>query len=107
MHIAMRRVDVIVPCYNYGRFLPSCINSVLSQEGVEVRVLILDDASTDGSGDVAEELAEQDRRVTVRRHRTNRGHIATYNEGIEWVAGDYTLLLSADDMPTDGALGRA
>lgn len=103
----MSRVDVIVPCHDYAAFLPACVESVLGQQGVEVRVLILDDASTDDSEAVARALARRDGRVEYRRHAVNRGHIATYNEGLEWIAGDYTLLLSADDLLTPGALGRA
>lgn len=103
----MSRVDVIVPCYNYGRFLRECVRSALTQEGVAVRVLIIDDASQDDSEQVGRELAAQDSRVEYRRHAVNRGHIATYNEGIDWASGDYTLLLSADDVLTPGALSRA
>jgi glycosyltransferase involved in cell wall biosynthesis len=103
----MSRVDVFVPCYNYGRFLRECVGSVLSQEGVDVRVLILDDASSDDSPEVGRALAAEDPRVEYRRHAVNRGHIATYNEGIDWVGGDYCLLLSADDVLTHGSLARA
>ena len=103
----MSRVDVIIPCYRYGHFLRGCVESVLSQEGVDVRVLVLDDASPDHTAEVGEALAREDRRVTFRRHAANRGHIATYNEGLAWATGDYTLLLSADDLLTPGALGRA
>ena len=103
----MSSVDVYVPCYNYARFLPDAVHSVLSQEGVTVRVLILDDASSDDSEAVGRRLAAADPRVEYRRHETNHGHIATYNEGIDWLAGDYCLLLSADDMLLPGALARA
>jgi glycosyltransferase involved in cell wall biosynthesis len=70
-------------------------------------VLIIDDASTDNTSQVASTLASEDSRVEIRRHATNRGHIATYNEGLEWASGDYNLLLSADDLLADGALLRA
>jgi glycosyltransferase involved in cell wall biosynthesis len=103
----MSRVDVIVPCYNYGRFLRECVQSALTQEGVEVRVLILDDASPDDTPAVAAQLVRDDPRVEYRRHEHNRGHIATYNEGLEWASGEYLLLLSADDLLTPGALARA
>jgi glycosyltransferase involved in cell wall biosynthesis len=103
----MSRVDVFVPCYNYGRFLGQCVRSVLSQEGVEVRVLVLDDASHDDTEAVGRQLAAADGRVEYRRHGANRGHVATYNGGIEWAGGDYCLLLSADDMLTPGSLRRA
>jgi GT2 family glycosyltransferase len=101
------RVDVVVPCYNYGHLLPACLESVLSQEGVETRVLIVDDASPDGSGRVAKRLAADDPRVEVLEHGVNQGHIRTYNDGLERVAGDYVVLLSADDLLTPGALKRA
>lgn len=103
----MHRVDIFVPCYNYGRYLRDCVASVTSQEGVEVRVLIIDDASSDNSEEIGRQLAAEDSRVTYTRHPRNRGHIATYNEGLDWAAYDYTLLLSADDMLTPGALFRA
>jgi glycosyltransferase involved in cell wall biosynthesis len=103
----MASVDVYIPCYNYGRFLRDAVSSVLTQEGVDVRVLILDDCSTDESEKIGRELAAEDSRVEFRRHAVNHGHIATYNEGIDWLAGDYCLMLSADDVLTPGALARA
>lgn len=103
----MSKVDIIVPCYNYGRFLADCVTSVTDQSVRELRVLIIDDASTDETPDVAEELARKDSRVAAWRHSSNRGHIATFNEGLEWASADYTLLLSADDWILPGALSRA
>ena len=103
----MSSFDVIVPCYRYGHFLRECVESVLSQSLKNVRVLIIDDASPDNTAEVAVDLTTKDRRVTFVRHIRNKGHIATYNEGIEWVSADYMLLLSADDYLLPGALGRA
>jgi glycosyltransferase involved in cell wall biosynthesis len=103
----MASVDVVVPCYNYGHYLASCVRSILTQAGVELRVLILDDASSDETPDSGADLAQADRRVTFRRHGENKGHISTYNEGIEWTSADYILLLSADDYLLPGALARA
>ena len=45
----MIRVDVIVPCYNYGDMLEECVRSILEQEDVAVRVIVMDDASTDST----------------------------------------------------------
>ena len=103
----MSQVDVVIPCYNYGRFLAECVASVLAQEGVALRVLVIDDSSSDLTPEVCAELAARDCRIEVRRHSVNRGHIATYNEGLDWAQGDYTLLLSADDILIAGALKRA
>jgi glycosyltransferase involved in cell wall biosynthesis len=103
----MAKVDVFVPCYNYGRFLEACVGSVLEQSVRDLRVLIIDDASTDESLSVARKLAKADPRVSVFAHSENKGHIRTYNEGIEWTSADYCLLLSADDLLVAGALERA
>lgn len=103
----MASVDVFVPCYNYARFLRECTESVLDQDGVDVRILIIDDASSDDTYEVAKALVTSDPRVEYRRHAANLGHIETYNEGIEWASSDYALLLSADDVLTPGAFSRA
>lgn len=104
----MPTVDVVIPCYNYARYLRTCVHSVFSQPGLNVRVLVIDDASTDDTPLIGSELAASDPRVEFRRHGVNKGHIATYNEGLlEWSTGDYCVLLSADDLLVPGSLGRA
>lgn len=100
-------VSVIIPCHNYGHFLDGCVDSVLDQAGVEVRVLIIDDRSTDDSAAVARRIGAGDPRVDVRCHQQNLGLIGTANEGLEWADGDFVLLLSADDLLVPGALARA
>jgi glycosyltransferase involved in cell wall biosynthesis len=100
-------IDVIVPCYNYGRYLRACVGSVLQETRIPVRVLILDDASSDNSAEEARGCAAQDSRIEVIVHKKNRGHIATFNEGLDWVQQKYLLLLSADDLVAPGALARA
>jgi len=101
-------VKVIVPCYGYADHLGECVRSILAQDGVEVRVLIVDDCSPDRTPEVGASLAAADERVEYRRHARNMGLIATANEGLEWAAdGDYVVIISADDMLAAGALGRA
>lgn len=106
-HTPLSSVDVIVPCYRYAHFLRECVESLLVQSVPSLRVLIIDDASPDNTSDIATALAKQDSRVTFRKHLSNNGHIATYNEGIEWASSDYMLILSADDYLLPGALKRA
>ena len=72
-----------------------------------MRVLIIDDASTDTTPAICTELAAQDSRLAISRHAVNHGHIKTYNEAIEWAQAEYFLLLSADDYLLPGALERA
>jgi glycosyltransferase involved in cell wall biosynthesis len=105
----MTSISVVIPCYRYGRFLEDCVASVLDdQAGVDVRVLIIDDASPDDSAEVARKIAAREPRVELVVHASNKGNIATFNEGLlEWADGDYCTLVSADDLLTPGALRRA
>jgi glycosyltransferase involved in cell wall biosynthesis len=103
----MASIDVAVPCYQYGRYLRDCVTSVLSQEIQDVRVLIIDNASTDDSVEVARQLAVEDRRVEVVAHPTNQGQHASFNEAVDWAKSDYFMILCADDLLAPGALARA
>jgi glycosyltransferase involved in cell wall biosynthesis len=100
-------VSVVVPCYDYGRYLPDAVGAALDQRGVDVEVVIVDDASPDGSVEVARALAAADPRVRVIEHRVNAGHIATYNDGLAAATGDYVALVSADDLLARDSLTRA
>ncbi len=99
-------VDVVVPNYNYGRYLRACVESILSQESVTVRVLIIDNGSTDDSADIARSLAS-DPRVELVLRNENLGTHASFNEGIDWAKADYFLLMFSDDFLVPGALKRA
>ncbi|MCA8900542.1 MAG: glycosyltransferase family 2 protein [Hyphomonas sp.] len=105
---ALPSVDVVVPCYNYAHYLEGCIDSLLRQDGVDVRVLIVDDCSKDNSQEVGERLAAADPRVTYKRNEKNLGLVGTANVGLMgWASAKYCVLLSADDALVDGALKRA
>ena len=104
----MPSVDVAVPCYNYAHYLPECIDSILSQRDVDVRILIIDDQSPDNTEEVGKALAAADPRVFYTRNSQNLGLVGSSNVGvIDWASADYTLLLSADDLLVPGALARA
>jgi glycosyltransferase involved in cell wall biosynthesis len=101
-------VKVIVPCYGYGELLRGCVTSILGQEKVRLKVLIVDDCSPDDTSVVGRELQREDARVEYRRHERNKGLIATANEGLEWaVDSDFVALISADDLLVPGSLSRA
>jgi glycosyltransferase involved in cell wall biosynthesis len=102
----MPSIDVVVPNYNYGSYLRHCVESVLSQQGVVVRVLIIDNASSDSSADVARSLAK-DSRIELVMRTENLGPHASFNQGIDWACADYFLLLFSDDFLAPGALRRA
>jgi glycosyltransferase involved in cell wall biosynthesis len=100
-------IDIAVPCYNYGRFLNDCIASVLAQKILKLRILIIDNASTDHSAEIAQQLAAKDRRVEVVRHSRNLGQHASFNEAIDWASSAYFVLLCADDLLVPDALTGA
>lgn len=103
----MPGVDVIIPCYQYGRFLRACVTSVFQQNLDNIRVLIIDNASTDDSVAVAQNLMEEDDRIQLIARDINLGPQASFNEGVDWAASDYMIILCADDLLAPGALGRA
>ncbi|MDH7793426.1 glycosyltransferase [Ochrobactrum sp. AN78] len=100
-------VDIAIPNYNYGHYLLECANSVLSQTGVAVRLLIIDNASTDNSAALARTLAANDLRVELLLRPENLGPHASFNQAIDWARSEFFLILCADDLLSPGALARS
>lgn len=96
-------LSVIVTCYNYGRFLPAAIDSVL-REDVGAQIIVVDDCSTDNSRDVM--LAYGDK-ITPVFQPHNQGHAGAFNAGWEHATGDLIYFLDADDFVLPGELKRA
>jgi glycosyltransferase involved in cell wall biosynthesis len=101
------RVSVVIPCYNYGRYLPDAVASALEQPGVDVEVIIVDDQSTDDSHEIAEALAGSDERIRVLQNKANSGHVRSFNAGWAVSTGELVVKLDADDLLTPGSLARA
>lgn len=90
-------ISFIVPCYNYARFLPDCLNSILGQEGnFDFEVIVIDDASTDDTAEVIRKFTG-DPRIRVITHATNLGHAGTINEGLMKARGEYIARIDPDD----------
>jgi hypothetical protein len=100
-------VTVVIPAYNYAHFLTECVTSVLMQRDVDVKVIVVDDCSSDDTPRVANDLASRDSRVTVIRHEQNQGHIPSVNEALALVTSEYVVKLDADDLLAPGSLARA
>lgn len=100
-------VSVVIPNYNYGRYLASAVHSVLSQAGVRTEVIVVDDASTDDSVAIATRLVSADSRVRLISRPQNGGPVATFNEGLAAATGEYLVRLDADDLLTPGSLARS
>jgi glycosyltransferase involved in cell wall biosynthesis len=100
----MTSIDVAIPCYQYGSFLRECAMSVLTQQVPNLRLLIIDNASTDGSQEIAKEIAAADSRVSLVLNDHNRGVNDSSNRAVDWASADYFVLLDADDLLAAGAL---
>ncbi len=88
--------SVIVPIYNTRRFLPRCIDSILPQLGAEDELILVDDGSTDGCGELCDGCAKRDGRVRV-IHKQNGGLVSARNAGISIATGEYILYVDGDD----------
>ncbi|KQQ01433.1 MULTISPECIES: glycosyltransferase family 2 protein [unclassified Rathayibacter] len=104
---ASATVSVLIPLYNYGRFLREAAESALAQEGVDVQVVIVDDRSTDDSLAIARALAAEDERVTVIASPRNRGPVGSILVALSAATGEFSWYLDADDVIAPGALARA
>ena len=100
------RFSVVIPAYNYGRFLRRAVDSVLSQDGDDYEVIVVDDGSTDDTAAVAASLAAA-RPGRVRWFsQANAGPSAARNAGADRAAGDSLIFLDADDRLLPGALAK-
>lgn len=90
-------ISVIIPVYNVAMWLPACIDSVLAQTVQDLEVILVDDGSTDGSGDICDDYACKDARVTV-LHQENGGPSAARNAAFDVCQGEYVAFVDSDDV---------
>ncbi len=94
---ALRKLSVLMPIYNERWTLAKIVARVLnSPVPLEIELIAVDDASTDGSGQLIDELAEKDARIRVVHHPTNRGKGAAVRTAIEQMTGDVAVVQDAD-----------
>jgi len=91
-------VSVLMTVYNAGRFLDPSIRSILNQAFRNFEFLIVDDASTDDSRQVAEAWAQKDARIRVIRNETNKGQTPCLNQGLRLARGAWIARQDADDL---------
>ncbi|MEX2556617.1 MAG: glycosyltransferase [Actinomycetota bacterium] len=90
-------VTVLLPIYNGARTLRQAVDSILRQDGPELELLLVDDASTDGSAAIVREYARRDARVTAVVHERNVGLAGTLNEGLERARYELVARIDQDD----------
>lgn len=92
----MPQLSVIVPVYNVEDYLRKCVESILNQTFTDFELLLVDDGSTDGSGELCEEFALLDKRVKV-FHQRNGGLSVARNTGIKNATGKFLSFVDSDD----------
>lgn len=90
-------ISILLPTYNYARFLPEAIESVLAQDWTDYELLISDDRSTDGSAAIIAAYAERDPRIRFRVQPANLGMVANWNWCLDQARGEYIKFLFGDD----------
>ena len=93
-----RGVSVVVPCYNYGRYISDAVASLQAQIFPPEEIIIVDDCSEDDSREVIQKLAESDSRIIPIFHQVNCGVAASRNDGIARATQPFIVCLDADDM---------
>ncbi len=97
-------ISVIVPLYNYRKYIGYCIQSILNQTYTNFELIVVDDCSTDNSYEKAKKFENKDKRVKVIKLNKNYGYSKAKNEGIILSKGKYIVTLDADDMMTKDSL---
>lgn len=94
-------ISVIVPVYNTEKYLCECIDSILAQTYTDFEVLLIDDGSTDKSGEICDEYTQKDSRICV-FHKNNGGVSSARNIGLENAKGEWVCFVDSDDIiPSD------
>ena len=93
-------VSIIVPVYRAEKYLDRCVNSLMSQTLRDIEIILVDDGSPDGSGDMCDEYAKKDSRIKV-IHKKNSGAGLSRNLGLETARGKYIGFADSDDYAAE------
>lgn len=89
-------ISVIVPVYNVNKYLAKCVESILQQTYIDLEIILIDDGSTDNSGEICDRFASIDSRIKV-IHQQNGGAASAKNAGLRAATGKYLAFVDSDD----------
>lgn len=89
-------ISIIVPVYNVEKYIHKCVDSIISQTYTNLQIILVDDGSTDHCGEICDQYAAKDNRITV-IHNKNNGVSSARNCGLSHVKGEYVLFIDSDD----------
>lgn len=90
-------ISIIVPVYNIENYLIPCIKTILNSTYQDYELILVDDGSTDSSGDICDLFASQDKRIKV-IHQQNAGVTVVRNTGLKVATGEYIMFVDGDDV---------
>jgi glycosyltransferase involved in cell wall biosynthesis len=93
--VSARSVSVVIPVHNGARWLRASLDSILAQTYPILEIIVMDDASDDGSAEIASSYGKE---VRIHRQPTVRGQFDNVNDGITQAVGDYVCVFHADDV---------
>lgn len=99
-------VSVFIPAYNVEDFIVESVKSVLNQTYLELEIVVIDDASTDGTYSKLESLSKLDSRIKLYRNEENLGLVLNRNKGLELCSGKYIVLMDSDDISVEHRIQR-
>lgn len=90
------QVSIIIPVYNVEEYIAECLESVIKQTYLNLQIILIDDGSSDSSGDICDKYSQKDKRILV-LHTMNSGPAAARNYGIKVAIGEYIVFIDSDD----------
>lgn len=96
-------VSIIIPVYNVEEYLKDCVNSVITQTYSDLQIILVDDGSTDSSGQICDCFAEKDKRIQV-IHKQNGGLSDARNVGTAVASGEFVFYIDSDDYLEEDAI---
>ena len=92
------KISVIVPVYNESQYIFDCIESIRTQTYTNIEIIVVDDASTDASLRLCEEISKKDNRIAVLAHEKQLGVAAARNTGLSAATGEFVIFVDGDDL---------
>lgn len=90
------KISIIVPIYNVESYLKRCLDSLINQTYSNIEIILINDGSTDLSGDISSKYAKIDKRIKL-INSSNKGVSCARNKGLELASGDYIMFVDPDD----------